>query len=68
MATQIDALTIGDDHDRHVRRLIARWRDDPSATYRSWFLWNERLKNFRSIRRGIAEVVGEIERGTFGVA
>lgn len=55
------------DHDSLVRRLIPRWRDDPSATYRSWFLWDDRLKNFRSIRRGIAQVVGEIERGTFGV-
>lgn len=51
-----------------VRTLITRWREDPNATYRSWFLWDERLKNFRSIRRGIAQVVGEIERGTFGVA
>lgn len=30
--------------------LLACWRDDPNAAYRSWFLWNERLKNFRSIR------------------
>ena len=49
-----------------IRALIERWRDDPGATYRSWFLWEERLKNFRSIRRGIREVVAEIERGTFG--
>lgn len=47
---------------------IARWRDDPSATYRSWFLWEERIKNFRSIRRGIGQVVTEIDSGTFGVA
>ncbi|GHH24515.1 hypothetical protein GCM10008023_36650 [Sphingomonas glacialis] len=67
MAAQIDTLGIGDDHDGLVRRLITRWRDDPNATYRSWFLWDERLKNFRSIRRGIGQVVGEIERGTFGV-
>ncbi|HVY26128.1 MAG TPA: type II restriction endonuclease [Polyangiaceae bacterium] len=49
-----------------LRQLISRWREDPGATYRSWFLWEERLKNFRSIRRGIAEVVKEIEAGTFG--
>jgi type II restriction enzyme len=55
-------------HEGHVRRLITRWRDDPGATYRSWFLWDERLKNFRSIRRGIAQVVSEIEKGSFGVA
>jgi type II restriction enzyme len=68
MAAQLSLRTIDEDHDGLVRRLIARWRDDPSATYRSWFLWNERLKNFRSIRRGIGQVVAEIERGTFGVA
>lgn len=49
-----------------LRLLIERWRGDPQATYRTWFLWDERLKNFRSIRRGIAEVVEEIEAGTFG--
>ena len=43
-----------------LRVLIERW------TYRTWFLWDERLKNFRSIRRGIAQVVEEIEAGTFG--
>lgn len=48
--------------------LIERWKDDPRSTYASWFLWTERLKNFRSIRRGIAEVVRDIEAGTFGNA
>jgi type II restriction enzyme len=52
--------------DDSMRTLIARWRGDPGGTYRSWFLWEERLKNFRSIRRGIAQVVAEIEAGTFG--
>jgi type II restriction enzyme len=45
---------------------VDRWRDDPGATYRTWFLWEERLKNFRSIRRGLQQVVAEIEAGTFG--
>lgn len=51
-----------------VRTLIHRWRDDPSGTYRSWFLWEERIKNFRSIRRGIQQVVVEIGAGSFGNA
>ncbi|MBP2278523.1 type II restriction endonuclease [Sphingomonas sp. PL20] len=51
-----------------ARQLIQRWRDDPNATYRSWFLWDERIKNFRSIRRGLTQVVAEIEAGRFGVA
>lgn len=51
-----------------VRELIERWRGDSGSTYQSWFLWEERLKNFRSIRRGISQVVAEIEAGTFGAA
>ncbi len=49
-----------------LRTLLLRWREDPGGTFRSWFLWEERLKNFRSIRRGLEVVVGEIEAGTFG--
>lgn len=55
------------DHEA-VGALIRRWRDDPGSTYRTWFLWEERTKNFRSIRRGIEQVVREIEADTFGVA
>lgn len=49
-----------------LRLLIEAWRADPGATYRNWFLWDERLKNFRSIRRGLEQVVHEIEEGKFG--
>ncbi len=49
-----------------TRDLLTRWRDDPGGTYRAWFLWEERLKNFRSIRRGIQRVAAEIEAGAFG--
>jgi type II restriction enzyme len=48
--------------------LIDHWKSDPHSTYNSWFLWEERLKNFRSIRRGIGQVVKDIEAGTFGNA
>lgn len=51
-----------------LRTLIQRWRDDSGATYRSWFLWEERVKNFCSIRRGIQQVVTDIEAVTFGNA
>lgn len=68
MSGQANIVDCAETHEELVRRLINRWREDPGATYRSWFLWDERLKNFRSIRRGIAQVVSEIERGTFGVA
>ena len=46
--------------------LLALWREDPGGTYRTWFLWKDRLRNFGAIRRGLAEVVREIEAGTFG--
>jgi type II restriction enzyme len=49
-----------------VELLFLKWRDDPGGTYRSWLLWAERIKNFRSIRRGIQAVVAEIEANTFG--
>jgi type II restriction enzyme len=49
-----------------TRALIERWREDPGSTYRTWFLWEERLKNFRSIRTGLQQVMQEIEEGTFG--
>ena len=52
--------------DDPIRTLIARWREDADSAYRTWFLWEERLKNFRSIRRGLAAVVKEIQGGTFG--
>ena len=43
--------------------LVERWKVDPGATCRGWFLWNQRLKNFRSIRRGLGAVVREIDAG-----
>jgi type II restriction enzyme len=55
-----------DDSSDAIALLISRWRQDPGATYQTWFLWEERIKNFRSIRRGLAEVVSEIDAGTFG--
>lgn len=54
--------------DELERALITRWKQDPASTYRTWFLWEERLKNFRSIRRGIAQVAREIDEGRFGNA
>jgi type II restriction enzyme len=51
-----------------LKLLIQRWREDPNGTYQSWFLWEERLKNFRSIRRGLQQVVADIQANTFGTA
>lgn len=54
--------------DSVLRELLQTWRDDPGGTYRTWFLWDERLKNFRSIRRGLQQVASSIETNSFGSA
>jgi type II restriction enzyme len=51
-----------------IGALVRHWREDPGATYRTWFLWEERIKNFRSIRRGIQAVTDEIRTDRFGNA
>ncbi len=46
--------------------LINTYKHDPDLVYQSWFLHNEdRLKAFRSIRRGVLQVVSDIKAGTF---
>lgn len=64
---QISAVIDGSSNSSSLARLIELWRDDPDATYLNWFLWEERLKNFRSIRRGLEQVVRDISTGRFGV-
>jgi len=54
-------------NDTIIEELLARWRDDPRGAYQNWFLWQDRLKNFRSIRRGVQQVADEIKAGHFGV-
>ncbi len=49
-----------------LEELIRLWRDDAGGAYHSWFLWDERIKNFGGIRRGLRQVVQEIEGDTFG--
>ena len=47
--------------------LVARYRHDPESVYNTWFLNDgNRLKAFRSIRRGVEEVVRAVRAGTFG--
>lgn len=54
--------------DDLTRVLLNRWRDDPRGAYQGWFLREDRLKNFRSIRRGVKQVAAEIKGDCFGVA
>jgi len=46
--------------------LIDDYKRNPDLTYQSWFLHNEdRLKAFRSIRRGVLQVISDIKEGSF---
>ena len=47
--------------------LIARYKADPESVYNTWFVsGEERMKAFRSIRRGVRDTVDAIVAGTFG--
>ena len=55
------------EHTPEIQDLVARYRLDPESVYNTWFLQNEaRLKAFRSIRRGVEEMVRAVRAGTFG--
>lgn len=47
--------------------LIERYTADPESVYTTWFLSGaERMKAFRSIRRGVRDTTSSIAAGTFG--
>src|ERR1017187_2933051 len=59
-------------HRRSMERtrlegIIQQYKTDAESVYNTWFVNNEeRLKAFRSIRRGIEEVIAEIKGESFG--
>jgi len=47
--------------------LLDRYKSDKESVYNTWFInSDERLKAFRSIRRGVKEVIQDIKDGQFG--
>ena len=68
MTSLVAADTILPFSEGALRELVVRWKSDPGGTYRAWFLWDQRVKNFGSLKRGIQQVSAEIEAGTFGNA
>lgn len=51
----------------HLDHLIKQYKSDLESVYNTWFIYNEtRMKAFRSIRRGVMEVIASIKEGTFG--
>lgn len=50
----------------HLQSLIHQYKTDPESVFNTWFVNNdERLKAFRSIRRGVSQVVADIREGRF---
>ena len=51
----------------HLAETIQRYKSDTESVYNTWFINNEdRLKAFRSIRRGVSQVARDIRDGSFG--
>lgn len=49
-----------------MEELIAKYKTDPESVYNTWFVNNdERLKAFRSIRRGVQQVINDIKEKKF---
>lgn len=48
-----------------IEPLALRYREDMESVYHTWFLGNDRLKAFRTIRRGVQLVVEDILTGKF---
>src|SRR3990172_11203159 len=47
--------------------LIQSYKSDPESVYNTWFISSEeRMKAFRSIRRGVRDTVDAISAGSFG--
>ncbi|GMT44252.1 MAG: hypothetical protein IEMM0006_0084 [bacterium] len=49
-----------------MENLIEQYKENPDLVYNTWFVNNEeRLKAFRSIRRGVIQVIHDIKEGSF---
>ena len=45
-----------------LQEIISKYKNDPSSVYNTWFIGGEeRLKAFRSIRRGVLQVIEDIK-------
>ncbi len=50
-----------------LKSIIKNYKEDQETVFNSWFVNNdERLKAFRTIRRGVFDVIQDIKEGKFG--
>jgi type II restriction enzyme len=53
--------------NRPLQATLGEYKSNPESVYNTWFVNNvARLKAFRTIRRGVQDVVQDIKRGSFG--
>lgn len=53
--------------EKDLHGLISRYKEDRESVYNTWFVDSPaRLKAFRSIRRGVMEIVEAVRNGAFG--
>jgi len=53
--------------EKNISEIIKQYKDDKESVYNTWFVNNEeRLKAFRSIRRGVIQVIEDIKQKKFG--
>ena len=53
--------------NRELEEILDEYKADPESVFNTWFINNDdRLKAFRSIRRGVRDVIQDIKTGTFG--
>lgn len=51
----------------NLKNLAAHYKADRGSVYNTWFIESDaRMKAFRSIRRGVGDVVASIKAGSFG--
>ncbi len=52
--------------EQELGKIVSIYRNDAESVYNTWFINNEaRLKAFRSIRRGVLQVIKDIKEGVF---
>ena len=50
----------------NISQIISQYKSDNQSVFNTWFINNEeRLKAFRSIRRGVMQVVDDIKNKKF---
>lgn len=53
--------------DINLKELIEKYKCDSESVYNTWFIDNDtRMKAFRSIRKGVINIISSIKEGTFG--